>query len=140
METKDKGYITGITLLLLLTAYSYIPDPNSTHTCFIDGVPEFDAYCDRFSSTGLTCYPNSDNRKDYTRCEGLDWRAIDRTTTTSLSTPTTTLHDSFVPHTSEVQYQTSDGTVLSCSLNDGIFKPTSICMYNGKENFRSEFE
>jgi len=137
METKDKGYIAGITLLLLLTAYGYIPDPNSTHTCFIDGTPEFDAYCDRFSSTGLTCYPNSDDRKGYVRCEGLDWRVIDKTTTTSLSTTTTTM----IMQEGMVKYQTKSGAILPCFLDDdGILKPDSICMYDGRPQLRSEFD
>lgn len=55
-------------------------DPADTHVCFDDvaeGGDLFAAKCERFSSTGLTCYPSLDNRIGSKRCYS-GWEPIQK--------------------------------------------------------------
>ena len=78
MVDKKNWTIGGlITLLVLATAYNFVPEADSTHVCIDDGEVISEAKCDRLSGTGLTCYPNAEDSKGYKRCYTI-WKAIDR--------------------------------------------------------------
>ena len=77
MEYKKLGIGGLITLLTLATLFNFIPEPEDTHVCLLEGMEPDGRPCARLSGTGLTCYPNNDNRRGSKYCV-TGWLPIDR--------------------------------------------------------------
>jgi len=65
----------AIALIALIATFAIIPNlqgKEPTHYCLENGIK---MYCDRLSSTGLTCYPNNETRTGSKRCTD-GWQEI----------------------------------------------------------------
>ena len=121
MEKKDLIGLSTIGVLFIISILGFIPEENDNYVCVED---EISMYCDHLSGSGRTCYPNLNNRTGSKLCSET-WLPIDRSDLNSTI--------------ANIKFETDDGTLIDCELNNNILKENSYCYYDNRKHFRSEF-